>query len=639
MKKRKQIMAEDVTDYITGKRHVVKAGGYANIVILEPPTEYDTLPRNKSDFLKLWIVNRMYFYVSGDNQSTWKQFWNSLEGLVTSFKNKHDIKYQDGHRYLRPVKRDDYHVFFSLKEISEQQLKTKYKELIIPHKVTIPLIPETIIPIPYPNIGQQEDQSFNYGYLKKGIKLIKIPLKNVQYQFSSNDMDYWIEVFFKNSQERKIKEFRAKQPNISGQTVISHIQRKAGPIKANKRFVNQMQYQYFPSSEEELNCFIKGWVVYSKMTQETTANNSTPESPAEALEAEFDIHTMLSTPTKPISDLTLFETNFNVFKQIFDSMMQSAFTPDMNNHSFQSQQSLLERITQAALEKLKREFASNLNIDKIKRFLKVFPSKKDIISCRTKDHATMEGIQSIAATYNTVITKSTRINATYSGQKPSFSSWKKVYFASGSDAFSEEEVPRHVFSQVLNWWKNIDDVRKDFIKDCSYIEVIGYSSKKGLRKVNKRLRSDRAWKTAKSLQLILKHEGTSLNLVPIEKSSDIDQNIAKIYCRDEALGYYPAESRRERTLSNEASGNISAKRNRPQGDDSLRDRCATIIFHKTMMQSNDEQRSNILYKSDASAMAFPVKRVSRLTTINNSAERKFAALIYVCPAYFNDENR
>ncbi len=629
----------DVRHYITGKRHVVKAGGHANIVVLEPPAEYDELNLQKSESLKLWIVNRMYFYVSGDNKRTWKQFWNSLEGLVTSFKNKHDIKYQNGHTYIRPITRDDYHVFFSLKEIPEQQLNTKYKELIIPDKVIVPDEPAPMVPIPYPNTATQENNKFEAGYLKKGIKLLRIPLKNIQYQFSSSDMDYWIEVIYKNSQERRIKEFRAKQPNISAQNVVSHIQRKAGPIKAKKRFENQMQYQYFTSSEQEVDCFIKGWVVFSKMTQETTAGNNSPQSPTESLGTQFDIHKMPSTPTKPISDLKAFEDNYHLFKDIFDSMKQNAFTPDMNSQSFQSQRSLLERITQAALQKFKREHANDLDINKVSKFLKVFPPKNETDPYKSKDHVTMEGIQSIAATYSSVITNKTIINATYTGKTPSFSSWKKVFFASGSDAFSEEEVPRHVFSQLLNWWKNIDDVRKDFIKKCSYIEVVGYSSKKGKVSVNTRLRQDRAWKTAKSLQLILKHEGTSLKLKKISKSSEIDQASNKIYFRNETLGFYPAESRKERKLSKGTNGNVSAKKNRPAGDDSLRDRCATIIFHKTMPQSNDEERSNILYKSEASAMAFPVKRVSRLATFNSSAENKFGALVYLCPADFNDEDR
>jgi hypothetical protein len=93
-----------------------------------------------------------------------------------------------------------------------------------------------------------------------------------------------------------------------------------------------------------------------------------------------------------------------------------------------------------------------------------------------------------------------------------------IRFATGSDAFSEDPLPRHVFYQIRDWWNGLSSREKDGLKEVVRIEVDGFSSRLGLGtstkglELNKRLRADRAWKTATCLEMILKEGGVDVKM-------------------------------------------------------------------------------------------------------------------------------
>ena len=79
-----------------------------------------------------------------------------------------------------------------------------------------------------------------------------------------------------------------------------------------------------------------------------------------------------------------------------------------------------------------------------------------------------------------------------------------VGFGTGCDGFSESPNPKHVYSQLSEWWATLNDEDKSEIKSSYEIEVIGYSSPFGeSKRVNLELRQNRAWKIAHSLKMIL----------------------------------------------------------------------------------------------------------------------------------------
>jgi hypothetical protein len=79
-----------------------------------------------------------------------------------------------------------------------------------------------------------------------------------------------------------------------------------------------------------------------------------------------------------------------------------------------------------------------------------------------------------------------------------------VGFVTDSDGFSESITPKHVYYQLKDWWDNLCDTDKEEISQSSEIQVIGFTSMLGGEsQVNIDLRRNRAWRTAKSLQLLL----------------------------------------------------------------------------------------------------------------------------------------
>jgi hypothetical protein len=91
-------------------------------------------------------------------------------------------------------------------------------------------------------------------------------------------------------------------------------------------------------------------------------------------------------------------------------------------------------------------------------------------------------------------------------RSPYISSAKPFYFATECDAYSNHIVPKHIYFQIKEWWEDHlhEYQRKEIAAEVGKIEVVGYASKKGGESLNLRLRADRAWKTAKALELVLK---------------------------------------------------------------------------------------------------------------------------------------
>ncbi len=633
---------ENIGGLLTHRTNRVRSGGAPAIVVLKPPAKYDTLDLSNAESVKLWIVNRIFFYISSDNKQSWKLLWNSIEGLTTSYKHKGDKVFDGSSRLsLKPIAQNNYHVFFSQKALDENSLKSKYKELIIPDPIQVTASLNSAIPIPYPNIGRSSNNKFNHGILKSGLRVIKVPLEKISSPFSTRDIEYWIKIFYLQSKDSTICNYRSKYPNISAQDVIKYITHKAGDVKASiSSAYRKRKFQYFPSSEEEESCFIKGWVTYSRKTKEETGEIKEKSYKADFSKTVMDIHKMPATLVMPLEKMLSFEANFDKFKSIFNDLWQKVYTDDVKQHNLASQQDLLNKILNYSLKKLKEKYKLNFDTSEVKKYFNTY-SKYGMTVQISKNQCALDALQEIAETHNRVITKHISTMASHVGRKPSFSSWKKVYFASGSDAFSEEEVPRHVFAQILSWWNTLDRVGKEFILTSSHIEVIGYSSAAGSKGLNKRLREDRAWKTARSLQLILEQfEGPAGKMsYPLEKVDSVKEitpsntGPKNIYHYDEVLELYPKVKISESALDNSKSA--SKKHNRQANDDSKHDRCVSMIFHH-VIDDEDTEKTTLGIKSTTAVMAFPASRVSRLATIKEKDKENYRSLMYLCPAYFED---
>ncbi len=129
-----------------------------------------------------------------------------------------------------------------------------------------------------------------------------------------------------------------------------------------------------------------------------------------------------------------------------------------------------------------------------------------------------------------------------------------VGFSTLSDAFSESPTPKHVYQQLKEWWDNLWQGEKEKILSSAEIVIRGFSSELGTENINKNLRKNRAWKIAKSLELVLKkpledEKNKVLSLVPYEKSKigievetpNIPKNAIPIYHYAAPEGAFPKE--------------------------------------------------------------------------------------------------
>lgn len=625
----------------TGRRNRVRTGGAPAIIVLEPPAEYDTIDLSSSDSLKLWLINRVFFYAKKEGSQNWKQYWNSLEGFVIKPEVNGDKKHQSLHQFLRPIANGNYKVFFSQRFLSVNELNSAYNDLI--PDVTITPSPPGALPIPYPNIANGElNQNLSARYLNSGIRLLKIPYSSIKKQFSLRDLDYWIRYVYENSLDPIILDYYDKEETISTEKVVAYITQKVGPEKAYKKILgSSWEYDFF-NPHEGKDCFLRGFSTGSMLITPGKKIKT-----GETISSELVISQMRENTTAPIDELYDFEEKFEKFRAIFEKKWKDLCANDeikVKSKPIEEQIKTLQYVLIKSLGEIKKVIPGIDN----KSILKYFwfsPTPKDPEAASSEKKSIINGVANIASRYEGEKTETTKYSFSPMDKTGNYlCSWKKVFFASGSDAYSEEKIPRHVFQQLLDWWNNLEKARKAFISSCSCVEVIGFSSKKGYSKINERLRLDRAWKTANSLQLILKKEcGIDASILEVSDSDTIhipeENQVKMIYYRSEPLGSYPIRISDEKILTDKKESAKKLERNRPSGDDAQIDRSVTIIFHKKIPQDkvSDRERSKIgLY---GNSFAFPVSRVTALATVKDPAKDLFGSLVYMCPATFDDEGQ
>lgn len=642
----------------TGRRNRVIIGGAPAIVILEPPSEYTTINIENSYDLKLWVVNRAFFYTKKQGHRNWRCYWNSLEGFTTTPDEKWDKKYPALKNKFKPVKAGEHKVFFSQKFISSDQLNSSHSSLVPPDVITFPAT-QAPIPIPYPNMAKGEkNKIIKTTELKGGVKVIKILLSSIKYSFSERDLDYWVKIFLNNSKDQQCIDYREHGQDKTNKDVTDFIKRKAGALGSPQAFIKTLgngqppTAEYFPGNTSvQENCILFGSSVRSQLTQETqggSLNSGKNDKNKVHIDSNMEIRKMDSTATKAISKINSFDKHFSYFKEIFDSKLQQLNDKNIQYKNFDHNIKEVNNVLNNALKQTIKDKSIGIDIKTILNYFAIYNPDSSIYSSKENS---MRGIAEIidrTARKKAEATKGTKKNeSTKKGEAPCITSWKKVYFASGSDAFSEELVPKHVFSQIKGWWDNLDKGRKEFLLNCSYIEVIGFASKKGHNPVNRRLRDDRAWKTAKSLQLIFKKEKNGV-IPELQEKYPGDHikvpNKQTIFHGPENLHTYPGTKESEEIVTiTDLSKRTS---DRADGDDSKDDRCAKIIFHSYFSKPQKGEKKKVQYIFESYSLTVLARRIAKLAELSISYKSgsgtqgnestNYRNLMYLCPAEFND---
>ena len=229
-----------------------------------------------------------------------------------------------------------------------------------------------------------------------------------------------------------------------------------------------------------------------------------------------------------------------------------------------------------------------------------------------------------------------------------------VGFGTGCDGYSESPNPKHVYTQIINWWKSLDDSEKSEIKNSYEIEIKGYSSPLGeSNRVNVELRNNRAWKIAHSLKLILQNEGKSIRLInekakkkeppdPSQKQDDIPvyfigeedkiyptKNLSFLYA---PMGSTLCDLLEEGTEAQKVAESLSK-------DNDPKDRIGWIIFRRSELRKNNQ----FVREKGVFNAAAPIAAYRLFIGAHAKIERKYGeqsssfirTLLYVVPAFWN----
>ena len=122
---------------------------------------------------------------------------------------------------------------------------------------------------------------------------------------------------------------------------------------------------------------------------------------------------------------------------------------------------------------------------------------------------------------------------------------KLVEFATGSDGFSESECPLHAYYQLKQWWDSLSLLTRKALRDPFEVEAIGFSSRfttETNQADNKRLRRDRAWKTAMAFQKIMnedRQESIPCEVIDEDNISYGGKQLYQIYASGAPIDVYP----------------------------------------------------------------------------------------------------
>jgi hypothetical protein len=236
---------------------------------------------------------------------------------------------------------------------------------------------------------------------------------------------------------------------------------------------------------------------------------------------------------------------------------------------------------------------------------------------------------------------------------------KPFYFATGCDAYSNHIVPKHIYFQIREWWEEhlLDYQRKEIATEVDWIEVMGFSSRKGAESLNRRLRYDRAWKAAKSLELLLKEKikdrdikletlesfdfGELYNSVreiekaPPGKKNERDEETKKdlpIYWGGRVLEFYPdfRVFKGEGTYVMDLIVDSTVEVMEPFKEitDNPEDRAVLLIFKRAIPEKVNQIVKNVVVTNNAG----PIFRYQVIFSHKIGVDTR--SCVYVCPGVF-----
>ena len=677
--------------------------GLPVLILLDASTAISDLnfDGKKSDDVKLWVLNRIPIYYSDDG-ANWIRGYGDFEGCLAKPKAI-EIKGKKRREHI-PLKEGQIRIHFTT-VIPKDADKDKRCNAYCNTQLKLEG-PEKDYMRPYPEeFSKEEEKQFNFGLFSNGIRVLKIPSDKVKYPFDIGQLAYWQRQVYKLSLDKKIGAYRHME--LSGTLTTPIVKDELKPLLRKKLGRFQAEFLYHSDEKSIMppavlllpieygeHCFMYG------VDKDVMQSQGSGEDPAEkqgqgaqqvpgskpVQKEEFDQKVAgkaylfrmdkpdkgyKPTKTRPIHDdfknLNYRSTCFNLFAELrkdetlgdsslYDTNPLIYPYPDVLTPPETQKKQIVSLINENKKLKNKKahEVAELINkkVDKVVTD-KIIRGAFIVSIGDSLEICILLALNQVLANAESFIkTEGVDLMTMPDGNKYHYTI-KRVFFATGSDSFSDDVVPRHIYFQLDSWWGGLQDFQKDEIRDSDEIDILGFSSRLGDETTpedNERLKKDRAWKTAMCLQYLLKKVGIKSS-GPL--SQDSSKDTIKINHRAAAKSAFPDKkvfNKYERSFVQNVidPGKMEVIESRNITDNNPDDRVAWIIFKRPKKEFAQIVRSTAVtnnampihkYKTilylKSNSREVKVRRDGKIVKVTRGREEDIA-LVYVCPGAFDD---
>jgi hypothetical protein len=602
--------------------------------------------KTKSEDVKLWVLNRIPIYYSDDG-STWHRGYGNFEGCLTK-PQIIVIKKKETREYI-PLKQGQIRIHFTA-VIPKDADRDKRCDSYCNSKMKMEG-PTKEYMRPYIEGYKDDQEKFNFGLFNKGIQVLKIPSDKVKYPFDIGQLEYWERQIYRMSLDKKVAYYRQLELDGTLTTTMLNdelkplLKKKLGSWRANLESHSgstepPRPILWNPKAwvlEEDMHCFIFG--------QSRDVLESREEEADQKVSGRISLY-KLDKPqpgfdpsyTLPMNQ-ALENFHFSDFYKKFFKRIVGGLTElgTFEYHRTRTESFLDEEPGN------ENDLAKRL-MDDIKNIVQypILRNAFQIGIASHKDTCIMLALNNAVANAESFIEQENIDRQTLGkGTDQYHISIKRVFFATGSDSFSDDVVPKHVYFQLESWWNGLHTFQQEEIKDSEEIKVIGFSSRfttETTEDDNVRLRKDRAWKTAVCLQHLFKK-------LQIKSSGplfeDQSEDAIKVIHEGAAEGTYPEPAvfnKFERTFVQDVidPGKVNVIESRDTKDNNPEDRVCWLVFKKPKKEYEQVVKNTIVTNN-----ALPIYKYRTVLYLAKKIDQKKKidrkndlVLLYVCPGRF-----
>jgi hypothetical protein len=664
------------------------------LVVLEPNDSSDLkreLDLNEKDGVKLWVLNRIPIYVTEDNND-WYSCCGDYQGCLTDRKvRKYFRKGKAGTYRVHIIPKKTLSIHYTAippKDLSKLSDRDPFKILNLSIENA-----KKNVKRPYPEGFTWKE--FDRGIFKNGIRILKIPSDKIIYPYSVRKLNLPQSYIFKN--HRRFDKYREKHhkgelladeladdntikeliKDILGKYWCGYLEHTTGKELIAGVPEPELLQGYLP---EEGHHYFMYFMDRDALKEEGEKGDFTEITGKTYLYG-------MTEKTKPIDNISgksignLFE-NFSIEKfcrYFYAEIRADAGIGNILNYNLDLQEQR-DRIHEILIKNPKYESMDDRDMriflkEKVKSALQRYYTREEaeVLLLAFYVGIGMDRVRCTMQAFTDILkllefnyrneANDVMANLLKDKKDKYIYTVKKVNFATGSDGFSNDSVPIHVYYQLKMWWKELPLFIKKDLKDSEEVEVIGFSSRfttETTQEDNERLRKDRAWKTACSLKLLFSI--TDEEKIPChiigksekkEKKSNKSLPIiwwgAPIISETEAI--YPNNSifNREPNFVEYLpdSTKITYKQTRNVDDNTKEDRVSLIIFKRKMPADGAfkditplnfaqpiYQYKTVIHDSKYKDSKYRIHDDGKRYSLNKTKRQYDLVLLYACPGMF-----